>query len=594
MRVRRLPSLTLLAALCLVFYLSLRRNLVPAERHEPPQRLPPKPRPVAAASEKPEPVPITNTREHPIELLVKDNERLVQSMVDRQSTTLQEAVQAYKSRYGMNPPPHFDKWFDFARKNNVQIIDDYDTIYNSLLPFWGLKPQTVRKRVRDAIGYDGNALIAIIVRSGKVAYVQSGPEWQQKATIGMMDKFVHLLPDMDLAFNIFDEPRVAVPSDELDRLVSAGRSSQAKSGAGAEPLLNGFSATPKDMKGKRRVNDIKTTRFNEFPHQPTWGSSRVSCPLDSPARALEDEEAPDNVTPYSLGPLGFIYNHTAFTDICNTPSLATSFGFFERPNAYVVTHDLIPVFSQSKISSYQDILYPSPWYWADKVIYDREQDESWKSKISQLWWVGSTTGGFSRLGGWRHQHRQLMVQKINALDNAKVMLNRASILKTDNKDVGGENLNWALNTVERKDYAEMMNVHFSHVGQCDEVDCVAMNEYFRIVEPAGFQTAWKYKFLLDLDGNAFSGRFYAFLKSKSLPIKMSIFREWHEEWIRPWAHFIPISLKGDEILETVRYLASDEDGRRTAERLAEQGRMWAEKVLRHEDYEAWFFRLLLE
>ena len=187
-----------------------------------------------------------------------------------------------------------------------------------------------------------------------------------------------------------------------------------------------------------------------------------------------------------------------------------------------------------------------------------------------------------------------MVQKINALDNAKVMLNRASILKTDDKDVGGENPNWALNTVERKDYAEMMNVHFSHVGQCDEVDCAAMNEYFRIVEPAGFQTAWKYKFLLDLDGNAFSGRFYAFLKSKSLPIKMSIFREWHEEWIRPWAHFIPISLKGDEILETVRYLASDEDGRRTAERLAEQGRMWAEKVLRHEDYEAWFFRLLLE
>jgi len=33
------------------------------------------------------------------------------------------------------PPPNFDKWFEFAKENDVQLIDEYDGIYDSLLPF---------------------------------------------------------------------------------------------------------------------------------------------------------------------------------------------------------------------------------------------------------------------------------------------------------------------------------------------------------------------------------------------------------------------------------------------------------------------------
>jgi hypothetical protein len=39
---------------------------------------------------------------------------------------------------------------------------------------------------------------------------------------------------------------------------------------------------------------------------------------------------------------------------------------------------------------------------------------------------------------------------------------------------------------------------------------------------------------------------------------------------------------------------NEEGGKKDAERLAVQGREWAGKVLRNEDLEAWFFRLLLE
>jgi len=156
------------------------------------------------------------------------------------------------------------------------------------------------------------------------------------------------------------------------------------------------------------------------------------------------------------------------------------------------------------------------------------------------------------------------------------------------------NPNWVTSTVPRMEHKELINVLFSFVGQCDPGDCDAQKEFFEIAPKAGQQDAWKSKYLLDIDGNAFSGRFYAFLQSKSLIYKMAIFREWHMEWLKPWVHFIPLSLKGDEWLESVRYFAREDTGKNEAQRLAVQGSQWAEKVLRNEDLEVWFFRLLLE
>ena len=142
--------------------------------------------------------------------------------------------------------------------------------------------------------------------------------------------------------------------------------------------------------------------------------------------------------------------------------------------------------------------------------------------------------------------------------------------------------------------SDNFDVHFSHIGQCDPGDCDAQKEFFELKDAEDQQAAWKYKYLLDMDGNAFSGRFYAFLKSKSLVYKMAVFREWHEEWLKPWVHFVPLSLRGNEWVEATRWFGDELAGKTAAERIALQGRQWAEKVLRNEDLEVWFFRLLLE
>lgn len=554
----------------------------PEAESSKPSAAPPKWEDAPVVEGGPKPKAVGGTGSHPIWYLINDAEREFSTIKDRQSKTLEEAVKEYRRRYGMPPPPHFDKWFEFAKNNNVQMVDEFDTIYDLITPFWGLKPKTVRSRAKEALGFN-NGLVGIAIRDHQVSHVEGGSEWQQNATMGMMEKFTKYLPDMDLAFNIHDEPRVVVPHEDLSRLVQKAKDETQRNANSNTKLTNSFSARASDMNDGKSFEETKLTRFNVYAHQATWTNSRMSCPPDSPSRALEEDQSRDDLSKYAYSDLGFIYNTTAMADVCLNPSFSSTFGFFDRPNAYNVVHDLFPIFSQSKISSYGDLVYPSPWYWFDKVAYDEGRDVEWAKKENKLYWRGSTTGGFSRDGGWRRQHRQHFVQKINSATQAKIMTNKGD----------DENPKWEVKESPRGDHRKLVDVHFSHVGQCDPGDCEAQIEFFEVTDRVEQQDAWKYKYLLDIDGNAFSGRFYAFLHSRSLTFKLAVFREWHYEWLKPWAHYIPLSLQGEDWLEAVRFFDSP-DGRNEGERIAMASREWANKVVRKEDMEAWFFRLLLE
>ncbi|KAH6624398.1 glycosyltransferase family 90 protein [Chaetomium sp. MPI-SDFR-AT-0129] len=616
---------------------------------------------------KPKPAP---GGKHPIWHLIADAEREFEAVKARQSQTLSEAVAEYRRRYGLPPPPHFDKWWAFARSKKVQLVDEFDTIHDLLTPFWGLKPSTIRARAREVVGRD-NQLMGMQVRGGNMSHVAGGWDWMRDSIIGMTEKFTQHLPDMDLVFNVNDESRVVVPHDDMARLVHKAKTVTMPAANAVKAPRNDFTKKPADLNYNGRFDDVKTSRFDFFPHQSVWSHSRQSCPPDSPSRILEEDEQFDDIEKYSMGELGFVSNWTAMSDICLSPSLGSTYGFFERPNSYGVVQDLVPIFSQSKISSYADIVYPSPWYWVGKVPYDEKNDPTWDDKLDQLYWRGSTTGGFSREGGWRRQHRQRFVQKINAPDEAKVLVPpapptpdstgtetgaiaaAAAALAADIPPPSGDQQQWTPLSVPRGDFKHLLSVFFSHVGQCDPGDCDAQRAFFTIQEYAKQEDALGYKHVLDMDGNAFSGRFYALLRSRSLVYKWAIFREWHADWLRPWVHYVPLSLHGEEWLEVVRFFAGgaapvveasgvvtaggaagegsgvdgvkvdagpagdggggglgkrgaekgkgEEEGGKVeskegkeAERMALRGREWAGKTLRNEDLEVWFFRLLLE
>jgi hypothetical protein len=138
-------------------------------------------------------------------------------------------------------------------------------------------------------------------------------------------------------------------------------------------------------------------------------------------------------------------------------------------------------------------------------------------------------------------------------------------------------------------------VHFIDVVQyADQATDDSIREYFQIHEEDPREEAFKYTLTFDLDGNGHSGRFYRLLNSRSLPLKQTVFREWHDERLQPWLHYVPISLGMDDLPEVVRYLADEDEGRQVAAMLAERGRKWSLRALRPVDQAIYLFRLMLE
>lgn len=85
-------------------------------------------------------------KEHPIPKLMAEAEAKFRNILSRQSKSLEEAVAEYQRRYGRSPPQGFEDWWQFAKDNDVVMIDEYDSIAEDLAPFWPLSGAELRQR----------------------------------------------------------------------------------------------------------------------------------------------------------------------------------------------------------------------------------------------------------------------------------------------------------------------------------------------------------------------------------------------------------------------------------------------------------------
>lgn len=532
--------------------------------------------------------------EHPISRLAADAQKSFNLTISKQSRSLDEAVAEYKRRYRMPPPPQFDKWYKYAVDQGTVLIDEYDNIFDILLPFWGVKPSVLRARVREDLGHPNN-LAGFVIRNGKVAVPdEARGDFNVGGMANIVDPFAQWLPDMDFAINPHDEPRIVVPSDELDLMVKNGRDAQSRLNARGRNVAGKFSPTPEEL--LEPIAEEPKSRYNDIEHQETWLPSVLSCPIDSPARDV-DGESFDDFKSFATEPLGFIYNSTAFTDICLSPSLRHRIGIFDRPHAFKITHEPSLAFSNSKLSLNQDLLYPSIWYFGDSVSSEEASSIAWEDKFPQMYWRGHTSGGQSEAGTWRTQLRQSVLGKFVAPTPKSKILQRKSG-GNNNRGFGLKSVmssdSWQLREVESADYSHYFNLKFTGIVQCTPQDCADMHSFFEPVETEPRTEAWKYRYLLDMDGNAYSGRFYGFMRSNSVPMKLSYFREWHSNTLFPWLHYVPLSYEAMEYIEIIRYFEQDPEGQKIARHIAEAGREWTGKALNKGTMHVWMFRMLLE
>lgn len=258
-------------------------------------------------------------------------------------------------------------------------------------------------------------------------------------------------------------------------------------------------------------------------------------------------------------------------------------GFLSSPSTFHYTHSRVPVLATAKISPFHDIMIPSSYYFqSDIAEYDESKDIPWEKKEDLVYWRGSGTGGQWSGGSWKMGHRQRFVNFSNAPD--------ADILLLKEETPG----KWAPFQTKMKQVLEKFKVSFSGFLQCDPADCQAQEEFFGKASFDHNGDAHQFKILYNLDGNSFSGRYYRFLKSNSLVFMQALFKEWHDDRVIPWVHFVPISLGMEELPEAARYLLSDPEGQKIAAKMAKESREWTRRVLRPIDLSAAYLRTFIE
>ncbi|RYP39937.1 hypothetical protein DL766_000146 [Monosporascus sp. MC13-8B] len=479
---------------------------------------------------------------HPVEELVQRSRDKFQSMLNNQSRTYEDAEAEYRRRYSIDPPPGFGAWFEFAREKNSPIIDEFDTLFDSIAPFLRMPPASIRRFMDQAMGPGHIARCGF--RDGKLTG-DCGP--RGKTVENMTAPFQHNLPNIDILINALDEPTVLLSPKYDDDAVWDNRCE----------------------KDPRRC--IAEICGSEWPRLET-ARHQVSAKL-----------------PLSLP---FIQDIEGSKDACVHPEYADLHGYYISPPSFQRVRKPVPILSQAKLSVHSDVLMPSQIYLRGYgnlndygYVDDAEHDPEWDQKEPKLYWIGSNTGGGDYDSGWHAMHRQRFV----ALTQDPAETSSVAVVYL-NETEPGIWTPWQSGNL----LPTLASVHFHAIRLCIWTECKAQMKYFHMIDRQPDEVQYRYKFVMDLDGNSYSGRFYSHLRSRSVSLKMTIFREWHDDRLFPWVHYVPVSLSMKELPEVMRFLATTERGLEISKDIANEGREWWEKALRMEDFQIYFYRLLLE
>ncbi|KAK4097300.1 glycosyltransferase family 90 protein [Parathielavia hyrcaniae] len=566
--------------------------------------------------------------EHPIDGLIKAAEIEFADKIAKATRTLPDAAAAYRKRRGRHPPPGFDKWYEFAQeKHNAIIVEEFwDQIYHDLEPFWAVDPARIRS---DARRFE----MRLEIRDHK-ASTRSDWFWTQ-IWLEMIQAIEHLLPDMDLALNAMDEPRMVVPWEDIDKKMK--KAAKTRMLVDPKRVVSEFGQLP-----PAQWKEADEGGLPEWEHEKHyWLIARRGCAPSSPARqapVINDfDRSPSIASSFGLEHMhaGYVANYTLSSDFCHQPDLQALEGIFVEPLTLSATKSILPLFGGSKLAVNNDILLPAPMYWKEEDRFTGAEGASipWSSKSPTAIWRGVATGGFNRPTNWRAFQRHRFVAMNNAsqlqLASSSPPLNFAlpddryglSALRDSSNNNNNDLAAWIASTTnisftdlfcsrpnpDSSSSSSTTTTTPSHNAKEEADECHYVTPYFSTTHPLPLSTQFAHKYLPDIDGNSFSGRYLGFLRSTSLPVKATLWREWHDARLVAWKHFVPMDSRFGDWWGILEYFAGkDHDGAgvdevnnkggrdEMAERIAMDGREWARTVLRREDMLVYVLRLLLE
>ncbi|KAJ5084215.1 Lipopolysaccharide-modifying protein [Penicillium alfredii] len=526
---------------------------------------------------------------HPIDTLIDFAQDEWDTLLTNEAHDVASAATRYRTRRGRHPPPGFAEWFEFAKSKNALLIENlFDQIYHDLSPYWGIEPRELRRQAQSFVD-------RIIVRNHTTSRTDGDPpwigEWQE-----LVSSIQEFLPDLDMPINMMDESRLVVPWEQINQYIQKEQSSRHLLEA-PQVVSEYVTLSPTDLQ--------QAPPFDPgFIHGNYWELARVGCSPGSPSRQSNMPEMNFTNPPPELNNFkhmsyqGYVQNFTLNKDICIRPELQALHGTFIEPVSISTSHNLFPLFGGSKISVNNEILIPPAMYWADDERYsggDAEHGGPWEQKHNQLIWRGAATGGRAKAHTWKgfQRHRFLSMVNATAVQGAEDNGGPAINFQLPNQTEYGLN---STQTFLSQFVGQYADVGFGHLV-CDPYVfenpyCPYLDPYFNVTPGMPMKEMYGYKYLPDLDGNSFSGRYRGFLRSTSLPIKATIYNEWHDSRLIPWVHFVPMDTTYMDIYGIMAYFLQGRDAK--ARKIALDGKNWAEKVLRKEDMQVYVYRLLLE
>jgi hypothetical protein len=484
----------------------------------------------------------------------------------------------------------------FARKKKAHNVDDFQQITGDLRPFWAIAPAEIRQMAAKLQSSDGIA--GVQIRNKKVVYSRV-EGWRVETLRKSIKRIARYLPDMDIALNVMDQPRVMVPYEDTQEYLRTEALTRSLPNDAQDQF------TPDMFKEGPSVGDHVDPSWFSIAGKLYMDFAKDSCDPHSPARN-ENFTVEDADKLYKSPSGGFVTNFTASSDLCTVgPVLGENHGFLFSASSNLITRKLIPVFSECKVSVNNDILFPANMYFMKdkRYVYNSRHDYEWKDKADTLLWRGVTSGGVQLADNWEHMHRQRFVHITNTTD-----------MRTETVSILSET-----SLGQYRDYPDFHPSKFSldhfDVGFTEAWGCIPNCSFYDDVwtykKPKDFSEQFKAKYLVDIDGHSFSGRWRAFQLSKSLGIKATIFREWHDSRLFPWRHFVPMDNRYDDLYGLMTYFLGlepqtpPEDAFSVsepyirkhdfeAEVIASQSREWAQHALRNEDLDIYLYLLLLE
>ncbi|KAJ5050667.1 uncharacterized protein L3040_002542 [Drepanopeziza brunnea f. sp. 'multigermtubi'] len=467
---------------------------------------------------------------------------------------------------------------------------------HDLRPFWGIEPANIRK-LAAYMHKTSDGISGMHIRNKKVKEMTNA-NWREEAFRKSIRPFVKFLPDIDISMNIHDQPRVAVPWDDMQELL---RLEVANRHINPDTL-------PQFSQGLSNLYDAKTSspetidpNFFGASREPYMSIAQEACPPLFQARNQTVGFGSD----WHRGIHGFITNSNRSSDLRVVgPDIQDKHGLLFASSTMTASRQLLPIFGECKTNINSDILFPANMYTMsdNRYVYDETYDIDWAEKNDTLLWRGVTSRGANTIDNWEQMHRSRLV----LLTNATIQADKEVQILSEDPDL--KSSYHTFNHFNASDFAaQHTDVSFTAGISCLP-DCKFLGNFLSYKTVSELSKQFMSKYLIDVDGHSFSGRWYAFLKSKSLGIKITIFREWHDSILFAWRHFVPLDTSYEELYSILTYFigigsasSSLKEGALyvprhefAVRRLGKQGREWAGKVLRREDNDIYTFRLLLE